>query len=904
MILDYQVSKSSPAERVRYLLEGAKGTRDKNKVDILDGNPELFIEIAMKNPYSVKTHNYLISFAESKEELERKLAKQGKTIEELYEEILSFLLPVEYYPRESLNILAVGHADTDNYHIHLTIENFDHENQKSLYIPRAKRELDFYRSLEKYINAKYGLDFRVRARNKGKTGAEKIKKILEERKNYKSKTRDEVKEEITNYLTELVLIGEINSREELVAYLGAIEGIEIKRIGKNYISFDYEGQRYRLKGGIYDEERFREVVNGLKGERENFEEVAQLFETVRRERENLIGKRRKRRPDIGKGISISLQPSNEPSDERRLGKLGEENRRSKGTWMDYNSLDWLTADYDRYSPIQTSFWRDELSSSLQADSSGRTEISLLRSGWQSGLLGKWEKMESISTEKYADSYSIRKLKELVKMRKDLREVRQQEIQLLKEIDPEEVLNALGIDDYREMDGYLLMSSPIREGDEHPSFAIFWGDKRNCWIYCDYGIRWAGSSIDLWQKVRNLDYVDAVREMRETFGINLLEQEKDLKELKRKVKERIEKQRKEQKEKRKKLKPKEEALNKIAYRILEVKGRITNPKLLDYLKKRGIHRIPSWLSEIRYKHLPTGKEYYGLAVKNYSGAWNVRSALEKGKYVVYENPEQRQTFTWIVRRKGNKKVAIVEGMFDALSLEQIARKDDYDIIILNGVGNYIDLLKEQILENYKTVILALDNDEAGRRLEEILIERFEVEGKIVKELAFTTGKDLNECLVKGGTVRVKQLVRPFYAGVVNHRLVISDDIEVLKKLKAIEIKRIEKEPKIEDIQDLWVYYDCTQLEIYSENPEVIPKWIKEVKLNERKEVKPVLKKYWDIDGKLLLEDDIYQNPSLYRDSNIEEVRRLAEERISAQEKAKEIERRLSRREKNYGLGLGR
>jgi hypothetical protein len=67
---------------------------------------------------------------------------------------------------------------------------------------------------------------------------------------------------------------------------------------------------------------------------------------------------------------------------------------------------------------------------------------------------------------------------------------------------------------------------------------------------------------------------------------------------------------------------------------------------------------------------------------------------------------------------------------------------------------------------------------------------------------------------------------------------------------------------------------------------------------------VLKKYWDIDGKLLLEDDIYQNPSLYRDSNIEEVRRLAEERISAQEKAKEIERRLSRREKNYGLGLGR
>ena len=315
MILDYQVSKSSPAERVKYLLEGVKGTRDKNKVDILDGNPELFTKIAMKNPYSVKTHNYLISFAESKEELERKLAKKGRTIEELYEEIISFLLPAEYYPREALNVLAVAHSDTDNFHIHLTVENFDHQSQKSLYIPRAKKELNFYRALEKYINAKYGLDFKVRARSRGKTGAEKIKKILEERGTYRSKTRDEIKEEITQHLTELILAGEIFSRDEIVAYLASIDGIEITREGRNYISFRYEGlgkKPLKLKGGIYDRERFQEVVDGLRGKKPDYEEVAQLFETVRQERESLIKKRRKRRPDIGKGISTSLQPSNEP----------------------------------------------------------------------------------------------------------------------------------------------------------------------------------------------------------------------------------------------------------------------------------------------------------------------------------------------------------------------------------------------------------------------------------------------------------------------------------------------------------------------------------------------------------------------------------------------------------------
>ena len=215
MILNYQVSRSSPRERVKYLIEGLDGKRE--RVEVLDGDPELFVELAEKNPYSVKMHNFLISFAESREELMLKLMQQGKTVEELYEEIFSLLFPKEYYEREGLNILAVAHGDTDNYHIHLTVENYDYTNGKSLYVPRTKTELEFYRALEKYISAKYGLSFSVRPISTGKAGVEKVKKILEERKSYKSKTKDEVKEEITNHLVKLALTGEIRSREELIA---------------------------------------------------------------------------------------------------------------------------------------------------------------------------------------------------------------------------------------------------------------------------------------------------------------------------------------------------------------------------------------------------------------------------------------------------------------------------------------------------------------------------------------------------------------------------------------------------------------------------------------------------------------------------------------------------------------
>ena len=877
MIINLQTGKSSPKARVNYLLHGTKGNRDPSTVDILQGNADLFTQIAEQNPYKVKTYNILISFAESKEELERKLALHGKTIQDLYEEVFFYLFPPDLYPPEALNVLTIGHSDTDNYHIHLTVENMDHERGRSLYIPKNRQELKFYRALEEFISAKYGLEYSVSPQNKGKAGIEKIKQILEERGTYRSKTRDEVKEEITVFLLTLIASGEINSREELVAYLKSIDGVEITRAGKSYITLKYGNERIRLKGGIYDEERFREVKREIEGRGKPLEELEGVFERVRHRRNESIKKRRKpKQPEKG------ILPANEGSHDREFREPEivhiRTERRAKETWLDSSfSLDWTTAVNSLLSP---QIWKN--CSPFQADNGDKRETLLSHQGRSGGIRSTAERnlaaAGSNSSMHTSRSIAEQQLRELEKMREELMEIRRLEIELLKELDPEKVLSALGID-YKEMNGYLLMHSPIRDGDKHPSFTVFYGTNVGYWICKDHAMGWKGSSIDLWQAVRNVDYITAVQEMRETFDLNLLERSHLTQSLKRAIGERIKGQRAEQREKRQKLNSDREFTEKLAHRILEVSDKITRPELLKYLKKRGIERIPAWLKQIRYFHIPTQKEYYGLAVQNYSGAWNVRNNVRstKGKYVILEEPSQKQTFSWIKRDENNTKVAIVEGLFDALSLEQLATKRDYDIVILNGVSNANSLLNSGILDQYETVVLLLDNDRDGIRTAEFLKERLEYEAKEVKEVIYK-GKDLNEYLTKHLTDRitVRTVFKPYFAGVKNNRLIVADSRKVFEKLGVEVIRPVSNS---EDILRLWEIWDYERIKLYLESGNEIPSWL------QGQGFKIEMEKYWNVDGEPLFESEIYQNPSLYRKCDIEEIRRLAEEILKRRGKEK-------------------
>jgi len=929
VIIDRQVGRSSPKKRVEYLLFGTDGNRDTSKVDILDGDPELFTQIAEKNPYKTKTYNFLISFAESKEELQRKLERQGKTIEELYEEVISFLLPAEYYPREALNILAVGHADTDNYHIHLTVENYDHLNGKTLYIPKTKAEVEFYRALEDYINIKYDLDFRVKARSTGKAGIEKIKRILKDRGTYKDKTRDEVKEEITQHLTEMVLSGEIESREELIEALLEIPGLEIKRIGKSYISFEFQGQRYRLKGGIYDEGRFHRVREELTGVKRDKADVERVFSEALQKRTEQVKTRRKSYDigALGTRMEFPHRGVGPERDQTILGRNRGELCELKETPLDSNG-----------SPLDRCFaldWASAIKSSLQANQrvfsslrvsndNQRTEV--LSDKGHNRLLAWRERVGKIRSEEDMYSYEVKLLEKKMKVRELLNEIRKKEIQLLKELDPEEVLSALGIE-YRKMNGYLLMHSPIREGDEHPSFTAFYGDV-GYWVYKDHATGWSGSSIDLWMAVRNVDYVTAVREMRETFGIDLYDNSPDLELVKKKILELLKSERDRQREKRRKLNSDKEFTEKLAFKVLEITNEITDPELRVYLKKRGIKRIPKWLKQVRYLHLPTQREYTGLAVENDSGALNVRTLRGKGKYVIFTEPTQSQTYSLIRRALNNRKLVVVEGLFDALSLEQVAPQSDYDILILNGVNNLPKTIQNGVYEAYNTVIIALDNDPKGSDTMELL--KRALRGRYeVKKLNYE-GKDLNEWLVKYSqsspvTVEVVSS-RPYLAGVVVageeyvgygetaeiYELVITDNERVFDRMgRKREVLRITEVSTAEEISALWssLRFRGAPLILTKDGraPDWIFKGLREAKRKEKQyaphltskfeivEVsppEPKLEKYWLINGRVVFREDIEDSPELYLLSGPEEVKQIAKEILERGRRLEALERKDS------------
>ena len=610
--------------------------------------------------------------------------------------------------------------------------------------------------MEKYINLKYNLSVsNPSSLNRGRAGLHKIKQILEERGTYKNKTRDEVKEEITNLLLQYIGVGLINSRDELIETLKSM-GIEIARLGNSYLTIKYGNERVRLRGGIYDEKRFREVAEAVRGEK------PESSRDIQAELEATYGKLERYRRDRERTIRERFKGDNKQGSNRLQGRVfsqdigifeevGREIRTSpRFVQLQSESISWdFPLDWLRIGGSDRLLVWEELEQS-------RGDISDLydrRTGvfsyerWGDDLSNDKRDVDSSSkccsimhaSRSYAEARRIRMIKE----REKLQEIRALELQLIKELDPREVLTALGFN-YKEMNGYLLLNSPVREGDDHPSFCIFWGDRRNCWVYYDHAIGWSGSCIDLWQRVRGIDYIEAVREIRNEFGIDFLEEGNPkgiLNELKRKRDENFSKQT----ALRKKLSPSEEVKKSLRLKFKYARDKIS-VSLVNYLAERGIEHIPSWLREVHFEHVLTGKHYYGLGIQNVTGAWNVRNSY--GKYVVLENLEQGQSYSLIKRGKSNKKIVVVEGLFDALTLEEIAKGDYYDIAVLNSVNNLNKFLNDRILEQYEAIILALDNDEEGHRAEERLFRELEQKNKEIKKLLFD-GKDLNEALVQNG-----------------------------------------------------------------------------------------------------------------------------------------------------------
>ena len=166
--------------------------------------------------------------------------------------------------------------------------------------------------------------------------------------------------------------------------------------------------------------------------------------------------------------------------------------------------------------------------------------------------------------------------------------------------------------------------------------------------------------------------------------------------------------------------------------------LKHPELIRYLKSRNVnpYQVAKYARQVYYSL--KGATYFAIGMQNVSGGWELRNPY-------YKNSSSPKNYSLVTRSKS--MLSITEGMFDFFSLlilyPGLPLKSDF--LILNSIS-FADRIKP-VTESYSKTSLYLDNDVAGKKATQKLLE--EVKGSIDFSGVYASKKDLNEFLVTGG-----------------------------------------------------------------------------------------------------------------------------------------------------------
>lgn len=252
----------------------------------------------------------------------------------------------------------------------------------------------------------------------------------------------------------------------------------------------------------------------------------------------------------------------------------------------------------------------------------------------------------------------------------------------------------------------------------------------------------GSIIDYFINVEGLTQADAIKKLKELGGINTTYKPRKLREnCEKKIKLAETKTIEQTKESREQLeKNKAFILNGIKNKNID--------QVMEYMKTRGISQETTEkyniFADANYVYIPTSEASYVGRATTKEQADKLRYNNSKGVVdafnLHYLTDEQIE---------GNKAIYICEGVFDALSIEDVGLK----AIAINGAQNQSKLL-DAIDKNPKrakelTFIIALDTDETGERDAEELKKKLDERNvsNIIYKLPFKSEderyKDVNE-----------------------------------------------------------------------------------------------------------------------------------------------------------------
>ncbi len=268
----------------------------------------------------------------------------------------------------------------------------------------------------------------------------------------------------------------------------------------------------------------------------------------------------------------------------------------------------------------------------------------------------------------------------------------------------EYLAGLNIHPAKDRGYYGMYHSPFRE-DSDASMKVDYN--KNLWI--DYGSNEGGTLIDLVMRLENCSSGKAMQLLEQRIsgtpsfsfqGNNTLKEE--------------------------------ERKPVTAIRITGVTP-LNSPPLIDYLRERKINiDIAKFhCKEINYS--VNGKPYFAIGFHNDAGGYELRSKYFKGctsKAVTSHTSRQ-------------SSCQLFEGFMDYLSFLTMKnwQRSPVDVIVLNSLANLPKV--ENTLAGYNSVVLFLDNDEAGKRAVHNL--RSVCKGVLDMSTHYGKHKDLNDYL---------------------------------------------------------------------------------------------------------------------------------------------------------------
>ena len=429
--------------------KGQKEPSDPEKVLILEGDPDRMIEMSKTLSTSQKAIPILISFAEDKEELERKLAERGMTIADLYQNIRKLLFMG--YEDDEIVCSAIAHSDTEHFHIHMYVLNSFAGTDKTLKLHFGKGA-QYLRAIEDFVNCGLGLEPPKRNLAVSYTRKEELLRRLGKSEKYTA-----LKEELNALITELIATGQLRDAQDIRNFVEKELGGKVRRHGKNYMTIELGGHRIRLRGGIYDA-NFR----GLEGEAQDLQRGAEEDTRAKLERAKEVLERYAiwRTQDIQKRYEkdrAELSQRDRQAQERATGRTAGRKMEIRPYRAGDRAGDRAYA-WDHYNEKAV----------------------------RPGLLGSNARRgrRNLHRPTLIDAYK----KEAIAMGREAQ-------QLKNTIDLRKLMSYLGIPFYwseTERGSYVLARVPWRE-DRHPSFIAHYKDGR--WLWYDIARGEGGSVID-------------------------------------------------------------------------------------------------------------------------------------------------------------------------------------------------------------------------------------------------------------------------------------------------------------------------------------------------------------------------------------------------------------------------